>query len=39
MERRPWSSQRNGFRDGKVLRECTFAEIQQATKLDVRGTS
>jgi hypothetical protein len=34
-----WSSQRNGFRDGGVLKECTFTEIQQAAKLDVRGTS
>jgi hypothetical protein len=34
-----WSSQRNGFRDGKVLKECTLAEIQQAAELDARGTS
>jgi hypothetical protein len=26
------------FRDGKVVRECTFAEIRQAAKLDARYT-
>jgi hypothetical protein len=32
-----WSSQRNGFRDGKVLKECTFAEIQQSAVLPRRA--